>query len=190
MSGHRNTGRGFTLVEILVTLAIMGIATAVVVPSMMSAGQMSVQAAARMVIADLLVAQNDAVAAQRHRRVIFEPSLNRYRLTDGLGINIHQNWKAHGGGGSEYIVDFTLDGRFRGVQIESATFGSDSFIEFDELGTPDKGGRVILASQGGRFQVNVGNLTGRVTVERLSITPEEPADPTEPADPVDPHTAP
>ncbi|MCC5828376.1 MAG: type II secretion system protein [Phycisphaeraceae bacterium] len=174
--------RAFTLVEILVALAIMGIATAIVIPSMMSAGQMGVQAAARMVIADLLVAQNDAVAAQRSRRVVFEPGFNRYRLTDAAGINLQRSWKGHGGHGSSYIVDFTLDSRFRGVRLVEAEFGDDSFVEFDDLGTPDKGGHVILESEGGRFRVRVANLTGRVTVERVTLEPVVPAviDPDDP----------
>ena len=72
----RRMPRGFTLVEVLIVVVIIGIVGAIVVPQILTAGTLGVQAAARMVIADLQFAQNDAIARQAPRRVVFEGGNN------------------------------------------------------------------------------------------------------------------
>ncbi|NJL31937.1 MAG: prepilin-type N-terminal cleavage/methylation domain-containing protein [Phycisphaerales bacterium] len=121
--------RAFTLVEVLVVVIIIGIAAAVVVPAMIRPGSLHVQAATRIVIADLLYAQNDAIAQQKPRRAVFDTANNRYRLTDAAGNTLAANWK--GSGGSNYVVDFKNDSRFQGVTLTTAQFGSDDFVEFE-----------------------------------------------------------
>ena len=68
--------RGFTLVEMLIVVVIVGIAGAIVVPHMLWGSQFGLQAATRMVIADLVYAQNEAVAHQTVCRVVFNGANN------------------------------------------------------------------------------------------------------------------
>ncbi len=158
--------RAFTLIEVLIVVTIIGIAAAIVVPQMLSAGTLGIQAAARMVIADILYAQNDAIAAHAPRRVVFDTEADSYQLTDNQGQKIDVQWRS--GGGSGYQVDFKKDDRFRGVDIVSASFGGDATLEFDDLGAPDSGGTVVLEFDHARYQVNVAPFTGRVTVEKVT----------------------
>ena len=163
--------RGFTLVEVIVVLAIIGIAGMVVIPRMLAAGTMGVQAAARSVIADLQYAQSDAIAKQVGRRVVFDIEHNRVFLTDEEGAVLHVDWKVGGidalGDGGNYVTDFDDDGRFGGVNILEASFGGESFVEFDDLGSPSRGGFVTMEFEDTRLRVTVAAFTGRVTVERL-----------------------
>ena len=76
----------FTLVEILIVVVIMGIAGALVVPQLSNAGQMTIQAAARMAIADVLYAQGEAVARQSVYKVVFDVDGNSYQLTDANDV--------------------------------------------------------------------------------------------------------
>ena len=157
--------RGFTLIEVLVVVIIIGIAAAVVVPSMLRPGSLHVQAAARMVISDLLFAQNDAIAKQKPRRVVFDPANNRYRVTDAAGNTLSANWKGVGSG--TYVVDFKTDKRFQGVSMGTVEFDDDSFVEFNELGTPNFGGTIDLSGGGLQYQITVTDMTGKVSVAKV-----------------------
>ena len=165
----RSTGRlrsGYTLVEVLIVVVVLGIAAAMIVPQMLSAGQLGVQAAARMIIADIQYAQNDAVAAQAERRLVFEPDSDRYRLTDASGQVLEVPWRS--AGGARYEVSFQEDQRFRGVELVSADFDEEPVLVFDDLGAPESGGRVVLKFNDQRYEVAVAPFTGRVTVQRLA----------------------
>ncbi|GAB4109340.1 MAG: hypothetical protein Kow00105_18040 [Phycisphaeraceae bacterium] len=158
---------GYTLVEVLIVVVILGLAAAVVVPHMLSAGTLGIQAAARIIVADILYAQNDAIAQQRTRRVVFDPNSESYSLQDENGAILTARWK--GGAANNYIVDFTTDNRFQGVEIVSADFGgaTPTVLEFDALGAPLNGGTVEIEFQGLRYRVTVAAFTGRVTVQQL-----------------------
>lgn len=156
---------GFTLVEILVVTAILALAGAIVVPHMMHSGQLGAQAAARMIMQDMLIAQNEAIAKQQPRRIVFESALNRYRLTDENGVTLGVNWKEGASTTENYIVDFSSDRRFAGVQLQNVSFGSDGYIEYDDLGTPSRGGSLELVGGTGHYRISVAPITGRVSIE-------------------------
>jgi len=158
---------GFTLVEVLMVVAILGIAGIIVVPRLMSDGDMQLQAASRMVISDLLIAQNEAIAQQKPIRVMFDANLNRYRLTDDSGNLIYTRMKPGDGSTGNYIMDFSTDDRFAGTTIQSPNFASRSWVEFDDLGSPDTGGTVDLVSGTFRYRIRITPITGRITVEEV-----------------------
>src|SRR5688572_5754245 len=63
---RRARARGFTLIEILTVIVILGIASAVIAPQIGSRDDIKAKAGARVVIADLLYAQNMAIAKQAY----------------------------------------------------------------------------------------------------------------------------
>lgn len=164
---------GYTLIEVLIVVTIIGVAGAVVVPHMLDASTLGIQAAARTVIADLLYGQNEAVVQQRPRRVVFDTDAERYWLEDEEGQAIALNWRV----GGENFVDFNADERFRGVLLAKVTVdagGNATFVddggtltfEFDELGAPSQGGHVGVIAGEQRFRISVADFTGRVTVRQ------------------------
>lgn len=168
---------GFTLIEVLVVVAIIALVGAIVVPQMMTAGQLGVQAAARMVISDILYAQNEAVVRQSPRKIMFDMANNRYQLartdSDGNDVVLNANWRVGSGSGSgqQFVTDFSRDSRFQGVQIENASFGGsdNATLTFDELGAPSSGGSVDLVFRNDvRYRVTITPFTGRVTVARVT----------------------
>src|SRR2546421_10931160 len=81
---------GFTLVEILVVVIILGIAGAIIVPSIGSRNDLKAAAAAREIIADLIYTQNLAVTSQGNRYVKFGVGNQQYSVTDSAGRIITQ----------------------------------------------------------------------------------------------------
>ncbi|MFN3168524.1 MAG: GspH/FimT family pseudopilin [Phycisphaeraceae bacterium] len=170
-TNRRRQSTGYTLIEVLITVSIMGIAAAIVVPNMLQGGTLGVQAASRMVIADLMFAQNEAMAQQSTRRVTFDADDNSYKVEKydaNAGEWVLENNPVLGGvGGSNYEIDLDDDRRFRDVEIVSASFNGSNQIEFHDLGNPSSGGTVRLRFETHVYDVNIAPFTGRITVERV-----------------------
>ena len=60
----QNLRRAYTLAELIIVVAILGLAGALLIPRLINADTFSVQAAVRSVIADITFAQTDALAMQ------------------------------------------------------------------------------------------------------------------------------
>ena len=62
---------GITLIEVLITVTVMGIAGALVIPAMGQVDVLKAQAAVRTLVADITFAQADAAATQERRVILF-----------------------------------------------------------------------------------------------------------------------
>lgn len=175
---HARSRSAFTLIEILVVVTIVGVAGALVVPSMLSAGTLGLQGAARLIVADIQYAQNEAVASQSVRGIEFDPVTNRYRMFDENNVTLDLSWMRTGGQADQlnaqgavllpgWTVDFVNDNRFEGIDLVAANFNNTLQLRFDELGAPIGGssnGAVILQNSDYRITVEVDGFTGRVSV--------------------------
>ena len=135
-SGHR----GVTLVEILVVVIILGIAAAVVVPQIGSRNDLKCASACRVVMADLLYAQNRAIAQQSTTYVQFNPAGNTYSVMSAMSP---ATVLTHPVNKTPYQVTFGTGGThgFEDIVLQSASFASASgsgqlTVGFDELGVP------------------------------------------------------
>jgi general secretion pathway protein H len=63
--------RSYTLIELIIVMAVLALAAAMLVPQLVGRDSLTVQAAIRLLIADLSFAQTDALANQEFRRVVF-----------------------------------------------------------------------------------------------------------------------
>ncbi len=168
----RRSRYGYTLIELLLVIGIMGMLGAIVVPHMIKSGQLTIQAAGRMVIADILFAQSEAVARQQTRQIVFNTDANSYRMTDGAGTTLGVSWKSGGASSQNYVVDFGNDGRFAGVRLANVNFGGTNTLTFDDLGAPVNGGTIDLIFEETRYRVSVAPFTGRVTIAPVTAVAE------------------
>jgi type II secretion system protein H len=77
----RNPKRGFTLVEMLIVVTVMGLLATVVIPTLNSASSMiSLEAAARTLAADLQIARQSAVQYNSTYAVTFDLAANSYQI--------------------------------------------------------------------------------------------------------------
>jgi prepilin-type N-terminal cleavage/methylation domain-containing protein len=164
--------RAFTLVEILVVVTILGIAAAIIVPQMGSRGDLTAAAAARLIMADLIYAQNRAISTQTKHYVKFTTSSPQsYRLVTSVTplVDITQPiTKA-----SQYLVTLGANGSpgLTNVSLGTVSFEGKTTIAFDELGVPyyyDPGTNTTTAlttSGGSTIQVKCGTFTLTVSIE-------------------------
>ncbi len=157
---------GFTMLELLVVVAIIAIAAAIVVPMASSAGTMQLRAAVTMVAADLEYAKSMSISRGKRYSVVFDSGAESYRITDPNGTTISHPIK---GPGSAYAVDFRGDGRLKDVEIVSASFDGPSAVSFDYLGIPYSAGATPAALLNpGVITLRAGGSTRTVQVEPVT----------------------
>jgi prepilin-type N-terminal cleavage/methylation domain-containing protein len=163
----------FTLVEILVVITILGIAAAVIVPELGTRGDLKAAAAARLVMADLIYAQNRAIATQTRHYVKFDSAgtPQNYRLVTSvtpLTDIQHPLTKA-----SNYLVTFGSGGTagLTDISLGTVSIEGKTTLVFDELGVPYAYDAVantttaLTTTGGSTIPVKCGNFTLTITVE-------------------------
>lgn len=181
----RRWAAGFTLVEILTVVLILGIASAIVAPQIGSRDDLKVRAAARVLIADLLYAQNMAVAQQKYHYVKFDPDAEEYTVMSTVDPSPEIVTIKNPVTKDPFSTKMGPDGnsRLSDVRIKSAVFnGEDAAnftnkftVAFDELGQPhvydavnDKNplfdGTVVLQCGPHEIAVTIERYTGEIKV--------------------------
>ncbi len=158
----RGPGSGFTLIEVLIVVAIIVIAAMIVVPMASSAASMQIRSAANMIAADLEYAKSMAISRGQNFSVVFDETTESYSVKDQTGSTIAHPVKK----GFNYIVDFRNDGRLNKVDIVDVDFDSTSEVKFDYLGSPYNGAGNPLNS--GVINLQAGGTTMTVTVEPVT----------------------
>jgi prepilin-type N-terminal cleavage/methylation domain-containing protein len=169
-----------TLLELLVVVVLMGILAMIGLPAVTtSLTEVKLGAAAQEVVTALEYAQTLAVITGMPVRVTLvtgseEIGVERWTLPVKLtGAEASFNEAEVEGGtfefighpinrGSDYVVSFKDDDRFKGVDIVSVDFDGNNKVRFDALGTPSSGGTVELSLQKRKMRVDLHAVTGRV----------------------------
>jgi len=169
-----NSRHGYTLVEMLVVVVILGIAGAMIIPSMGQVGVLRVQSAVRQIVAQITEAQSDALAYQRGRAIVFDAEDGSYRIVEVVGntVDVEHNTLDRG---------VITGGTYGDARMTSVDFGQGSnTLLFDEFGaptaragenTPPPTGTIIIQGSGQQFRIQIDGYTGRVTVTDQGVIP-------------------
>ena len=183
---------GFTLVEVLAVVVIMGIAAAIAIPFMGTRDDLRVTAAARNLVADLIYAQNTAITTGSAVYVRFDSTNNKYTLlsaTNGVAPSYGTALK-HPIRQDDYVTRFGPSTKgYENLVLDAGTkfSGSDSnyaneiTIVFDEIGAPYvwdytlnqrndlASGQVVLKCGNFKQAVTVSPATGEISVGAMTV---------------------
>ncbi len=160
---------GFTLVEIIIVIMIIGIAAFLAVPMFSSAADIQISTAANIIASDLEYVKSLAITRQKNYSVIFDPANESYRVVETSipGTPIPHPIKP----GATFVVTFTGDSRTNHVNIVDANFDADAdkTITFDYLGTPyrDNSG-VLPLTANGQISLSADTFVMTVVVEPVT----------------------
>jgi len=160
---NRPAAGAFTLAELIVVMVILAIIAAMVVPQAIGTSDVKVQAAARVLLADLEYAQNCAIVTQTAIDVTFDRNENSYKLS----VSNESDPLEHPITKKAYQVDFDTQSEFEGVSIAAVSFGGSPKLTFTALGAPQANGSVDVAAGDFTYRLTVAPVTGRVTVAKV-----------------------
>jgi prepilin-type N-terminal cleavage/methylation domain-containing protein len=192
----RQHARGLTLIEILMTIAVLSLAVAMAIPSMSQTGVLRVQAAVRTIASDVALAQTEAMAYQSRRAVYFgavvdDPATPTFRAGNGYAVVEPTGTSLELGTLGQYALtlpenqnrpfsrDFASRDVFGGAEVVNPDFDGDAVLIFDELGGPLRDLTGPDPSVGGAVEVRAPDLdllyrltiqpmTGQLRVERVT----------------------
>lgn len=167
----RKPAMGFTLIEILAVVVIVGIAAAIVVPRIGSRDDLNAAAAARVIMSDLIWAQNRAIATQQVQYVRFNTTGDgQYAVLSGVSPEVIQT---HPVNKTSYAVIFGEAGtpQMESIRLTAASFDSKTILAFDALGEPyacaSTGSRTALSSAG-QIKISSGSYNLTIQIEPYS----------------------
>lgn len=172
----RRCAGGFTLVEILMVVVIIGIAGAIIVPEIGTRGDLRAAAAARLVMSDLNYAQNRAIATQKKHYVRFVGQ--QYSVCDSSALIAIDHPLKPAQSNGKYVVTFGANGTtgLEQVSIGTASFNTKSIIGFNDLGEPfafdgvtetplTASGTIIVQSGTNSLTIQIEPFTGEASVQ-------------------------
>ncbi|MDB5174941.1 MAG: putative fimbrial protein [Phycisphaerales bacterium] len=163
----RSKRPGFTLIEILVVVVIMGLTSAIILPQLGSRDDIKTVSAARGLASDLLYAQSRSIATGTMQYVVFNVSSGKYDVMDSLGpANIISHPVLH----TPYEIVFGT-APLQSVSLNSVSFDGTTTIAFDTLGVPysyASATQTLAPLTAGTIVLKSGSATTTVTVQPYS----------------------
>lgn len=162
---------GFTLIEILVVIVILGIAAAIVVPAIGTRSDLKATSAARMLMADLIYAQNRSIAEQKTHYVRFSKDTESYEVLEDIGPDQVIVHPVELGPFIVVLGPNSPSGEIRTVMIDEVDFDGKTILAFDELGTPyayDAGTDAKSAMTTGFVRLKCADVNMTIAVEPFS----------------------
>jgi prepilin-type N-terminal cleavage/methylation domain-containing protein len=167
----------FTMIEIMCVVTIMAIAAALVFVGMTSDGYVNAKAGARTIVADLLMAQNTAIATQSSVFVTFNATSS---TSAGVAADSYALCSAISPTATFLTnpvtqANYQVNWGSQAWSVSGVSFGGATSMEFNTLGAPMSSGStpsaitsastVTVSSGGYSVTITVQPYTGDITVQ-------------------------
>ncbi len=156
---HAMNYKGFTLIELVMVIVLLGIMAAVVVPRFVNVSSMNAAAFADKLRADIRYAQNLAMARNQRYRVYVNtapaPTPNGYAV-----VNVSSGMVAQDPAGQGTLSVTLNTGQYAGITVNTPPGG---YVEFNSLGASTAGADVTITVNGdATLTVTITAQTGAV----------------------------
>ena len=163
---------GFTMAELIVVMAVLGIAVGIMIPMVGNTAGMQLRATAQQVASAVTYAQNCAIASRAPIQVVFSAEDESYALQDEDGQVLTGDVTTSD---FQYQMTFPDSSDFARVRIETANFDDTETVWFDRLGSPHSGaigdsadhlasGTLVLTTGEASVTLTVEPVTGNITI--------------------------
>ena len=151
--------RAFTLIELIIALAMIAVVATFAVPAWFERGEVTLENAAQLLADDLRDAQNRAAALGKPTTVVFSIDGAGYEAVERDGDVI-----AHPRTGRPFVRSYPADGVFEGVEVFEVELGPARSLTYSADGRAGSGGRIVLSFDGETRTLIVEPGTGRMTL--------------------------
>jgi prepilin-type N-terminal cleavage/methylation domain-containing protein len=161
----RQCRRAFTLIEILTVVIILALTAAIIIPQLGSRNDMKAAAGARVLMSDLIWAQNRAISNQQHVYVVFAGQSYTIWYKDSNGVLQKCTNPITQGA---YTQTFSqANTPLSDVSLGTPSFNGQANLSYDEVGTPYgyDGTTETQMTSSGSLQVSSGDQTLTVSIE-------------------------
>ena len=153
-AGGRARRRGFTILELVLTLLVLGVVTTLSIGAYFSRSEVTLQNAAELLASDLREAQTLAAIQRAPREVHFH--------ADGGGYHLRV---VGAEGDPQYVRRYPRDAVFEDVQIARVLVEAGDRLSFDTLGRPSSDATITVVQKGIARSVLVDRRRSRIAVE-------------------------
>ena len=148
---------GFSLLELVMVLAIVGITTAIAVPRYMSSIQnYRLNASAQRIVTDLSFARSQAKSTSSSRTFQVSVVDDAYLISEENQIDQAAD---------TYRVDLKLAPYH--TSIKSIDLGGDAQLVFNGFGDPDANGAIIINTLQGKKAILIDSVTGEISITEV-----------------------
>ncbi|MGD2018522.1 MAG: GspH/FimT family protein [Planctomycetota bacterium] len=153
---------GFTILELLIVLALLTITASVGIPAYFARPAVTLDSAARLLAADMREVQNRAALYQLPLHLEFPEDGTGYRGVHSDGDPLHSPYCD-----GPYVRDYPADAVFEGVRVLSVESPAGRRVSFDGRGLASSTARVVLSFAGDTCTLKVRAGSGLVEIEDL-----------------------
>ena len=157
--------KGFTLIETVIVLVIVGILAALAIPRFDSFYSIKFEGSLKKVISDIRYVQQLAISRHENCRIIFNPGNDTYSAQEQLTAAAPWNAINDPFTRASLLMNFRTDSQYRGIDIFSANFNSSNILQFDWQGVPLSAGNVTFSYRGNSRTVSVLPNTGKANTQ-------------------------
>ena len=155
-------GRGISLLEVLVSLLLLGVGFGIWVLSHFGRSDVTLESAGQLLVDDLR-------SARSHALVMGEPV---YLWFDGdtyRAVDAHQEPLFHPRTGLPFVRDYRRDAVFEGVVIEFVETEAIPGVLFDARGEIASGARIVLRHGDDAREVTADSESGAIAMRPLAV---------------------